>query len=663
MQLRASALRLTLVAALALANTALAGSHADTGLETQRQLFRAAYADAERGNWAVVDAMPAEDQRQLADYVLWPDLRAAYYRATLARAEHTELESFLDRYGMLRPARDLRYRYALHLARSGRLDEFLRIYLRYYQGLGEARLDCLALQAEIAAGHTDRIAGRAAALWMTGNSQVEECDPVFSWLADNGHLDRDLYKQRFHLAIEAGEFSRARWLARSIDEQHVAAATRWLRAQQSPASFTREFAKQTSDAELRAQFVYAVERLTYSDPVLALKTWDRFRDSNEFTAEQRLGTSRHIALWTARDGLPGAHALLAALPESIRDDEVMRWRARSSLREHDWTRLLQDIESMSQAERSSAAWRYWHAIALVRTSAVDPAATDLDGLARERDYYGFLAADELGVEYALDSRPTRADEAFIGELAKQGGIVRARELFLVGLDSGARSEWDAAVEHLDSDGKAQAAMLADRWNWHSRAIATAANAGIHDDLPLRYPLPYRDTFTALAGDASIPATWAYGVARSESLFMRDVRSSAGAIGLMQLMPATGRRVARQLRIPYSGIASLTDVEQNIRLGTTYLAQMAERYGGNRVLATAAYNAGPGRVDRWLPDSGDLDARIWIENIPFDETRAYVRRVLAAETIFHWRMTGQTRRLSEALARVDAGANVQRVARN
>ena len=145
--------------------------------------------------------------------------------------------------------------------------------------------------------------------------------------------------------------------------------------------------------------------------------------------------------------------------------------------------------------------------------------------------------------------------------------------------------------------------------------------------------------------------------------MRDVRSSAGAIGLMQLMPSTGRKVARAIRLPYSGLDTLTDPQSNIRLGTTYLGQMAERYGGNRVLATAAYNAGPRRVDAWLPQSGNIDARVWIENIPFDETRTYVRRVFAAETIFHWRMTGETRRLSDELLLVKAESEPPQVVGN
>jgi len=318
---------------------------------------------------------------------------------------------------------------------------------------------------------------------------------------------------------------------------------------------------------------------------------------------------------------------------------------------------------MSASESNREEWRYWQGIALQRTGDAAAARLVLSTLALERSYYGFLAADEFGLDYALDHTEIAADESVIAELAARPSLVRARELFFVGLDSRGRSEWDSVIAYLSPQQKMQAAILAGRWQWHSRAIAAAASVGEYDDLSLRYPLPYEQSFRQHAAQARISTTWAYGIARSESLFMRDVRSSAGAIGLMQLMPATGRQVAREIKLPYSGIDTLTNPQHNIRLGTTYLGKMADRFGGNRVLATAAYNAGPHRVDRWLPQTGDIDARIWIENIPFNETRKYVRRVMAAETIFHWRLTGQVRRLSDELLLVQADATAERVAKN
>jgi soluble lytic murein transglycosylase len=632
-------------------------------VEEQREIFLDVFAEVERGNWSVVEDLADEKQDALRKYVLWPDLRATWFRAALRTADHVEIEAFLDHYGTLRPARELRYRYALHLAKADSLAAFLNIYQQFYQGLEVAKLDCLALRAELDAGRDKRIVNRAIDLWTVGESQVDECDPVFAYLREKNLLGPTDYIRRFDLAIDKREFSMARWLGKSIDQKHIDIAARWILAARNPESFVRNDKKWINDSSTREQLVYAIERITFSDPLLALELWEGLARGQRFSAEQELKTARHIALWLARDDLPGAYYQLAKLPAAAQNDEVLRWRARTSLRDENWKNLLLDISLMPESERESEEWRYWKGVALRREDRADEAAVVLESLTTERSYYGFLAADELGVPYSMQSDPVAPDEAAIAELAERQDLIRARELFLVGQDGRGRSEWDAVVGQFEPQQKMQAAILAQRWGWHSRAIAAAASVGEFDDLLLRYPLPFQNTFEQYSAEASIPLTWAYGVARSESLFMRDVRSSAGAVGLMQLMPATGRKVAKQIQLSYSGLNTLTDPGSNIRLGTAYLAQMAERFDGNRVLATAAYNAGPHRVESWLPETGTLDARVWIENIPFNETRQYVRRVLEAETIFHWRMTGEVRRLSDELLLVQADSSSTPVAKN
>jgi soluble lytic murein transglycosylase len=437
-------------------------------------------------------------------------------------------------------------------------------------------------------------------------------------------------------------------------------ATQWRQAQANPENFLRAEHKHYGDT-LNAQLVYATERLTYRDPELANQLWKPLLRTQRFSEKQKLLTAQHIALWTARDNLPGAYARLVALPPAAQSGEVLRWRARVSLRNANWNNLLVDVALMDEAEKATEEWRYWRAVALHRSGQILAAKGELEDLSAERSYYGFLAADELGRDYALEDSRLLVDETTISSIEARPAITRARELFFVGQDGRGRSEWDAVVRYLSDEEKVQAAILADRWGWHSRAIAAAASLGEYDDLELRYPLPYQASFEQSSTRASIAPTWAYGIARSESLFMRDIRSSAGAVGLMQLMPATGRDVAKELRLPYSGLTTLTNPETNIRLGTSYLGKMAQRYDGNQVLATAAYNAGPHRVDRWLPDAENLDARIWIENIPFNETRKYVKRVLSAQAIFHWRLTGKVRRLSDELRQVRPAASEPQVA--
>ncbi len=641
----------------------LHGPSAASGeIDEQRELFRDVYESVELGLWDPVDALAEADQRLLKRYVLWPDLRAAWFRAKIRTADHGAIESFLAQYETLKPARELRYRYALHLAATGDREDYLTIYQAYYQGLEIAKLDCIALHAELEAGREQRIVNRARELWLTGNSQAEECDPVFTQLRARKLITDADYRARYALAIEEREFARAHWLARSLDEAVLLEqADLWLRARADPEGFVRTHTKRAYDDLARQQLAHAIERITFKDPDKALELWRQIENLYANSPELRHVTIRHIGLWAARDNLPGAYELLTSLPLAEQDEEVMRWRARTSLRAERWTDLLNDIAMMTTDERSSEQWQYWRGVALDRSGQAVAARTVLEPLSGERSYYGFLAADELGIGYQFAHVTLAANEAMIDALARREDLLRARELFLVGLDGRGRSEWDAVVAYFTPEEKTQAAILADRWDWHSRAISTAASIGHFDDLELRYPLPFRQSFEQHSTSASIPATWALGVARSESLFMRDVRSSAGAIGVMQLMPSTGRKVARRISLPYSGLDTLTDPHQNIRLGTSYLGDMAERYAGNRVLATAAYNAGPHRVDRWLPESGVIDARVWIESIPFNETRKYVRRVMAAETIFHWRLTGELRRLSDELPVVHPPPADQRVA--
>ena len=630
-------------------------------IEQQRALFTSVFESVELGDWSVVDDLSALDRQLLEQYILWPDLRATWLRANIDSVSAAEVDTFVQQYGTLRPARELRYRHALSFVRNDDLSGYLKLYEQFYQGQEIEKLDCLALQAEIEAGRHRRVEFRAIDLWMVGKSQVGECDTVFKYLDDRKLLGLVEYRQRFALAVEERNFTLARWLAKKIDQQHVEQAARWQQAQVNPEDFLRKKWSRSGDETLRAQLVYAAERLTFRDPEIAEKLWGRVSGKHKFSEVQKILTAQHIALWTARDNLPGAYKLLLKLSPAAQSDEVLRWRARSSLRETRWKRLLTDVAAMSDAERNSEEWRYWRAIAQIESGQALAAMGELESLRLERSFYGFLAADKLGKGYALDDTGLLADDRILMALRARPEVTRARELFYVGQDGRARSEWDAIVRFLSDEDKLQAAILAHRWGWHSRAIATAASLGQYDDLSIRYPLPYQKSFEEYSTLASIASTWAYGIARSESLFMRDVRSRAGAIGLMQLMPATGRDVAKDIKLPYSGLATLVDPESNIRLGTTYLGQMAARYGGNQVLATAAYNAGPHRVDRWLPENGAIDARVWIENIPFNETRKYVKRVMAAQAIFHWRMTGKIRRLSDELLLVRAAPETQQVA--
>jgi len=640
-----------------IAGVLLAGAPCDApsaetyDIEKQRAAFRAVRPEVERGNWQPV----LQYEQMLRDYVLWPDLEASYFRSRLRIADHAQVGAFLDQHGTLKPARELRYQFSLHLADAGHLSEYLDIYRQYYQGLNIAKLDCLALQAEIREGRQNRIISRGLDLWLVGESQADECDPVFAHLRAASALTDDHYEKRFALAVDERHFSLARFLSRPLSTGYLEQANSWLMAQNHSLEFLRGHADRVDNGVGRQQMIYAIERIAFSDPLLASENWIALRKKYRFTAGQQHFISRHIALWAARRQLPEASAMLYSLPPAALDAEVGRWMIRTSLRRQDWANVLRAIALLPEDEQGAEEWQYWEAVALKYAGEEEPATAKLNKLATTRSYYGFLAADALGNDYAFADSRLITDDKVAARLAEMPALIRARELFHVGLEGRGRSEWDAAVRILTPHEQAQAAILAHQWGWHSRAIATASMVGEFDDLTMRYPLPWREDFAQYSQDANINDSWAYGIARSESLFMRDIRSAAGAIGIMQILPETGKRMAREIRFPYSGLATLTDSASNIRLGTMYLRKMFDRFDENKVLATAAYNAGPLNVEAWLPGASQLDARIWIENIPYNETRAYVRRVLTADAIFHWRLTGKTRRLSTELPAINPPA--------
>jgi len=452
----------------------------------------------------------------------------------------------------------------------------------------------------------------------------------------------------------------ARYLARSLPDSFRAEARRWSGALGDPERFLSDHVASQDSPGSRERLAAAIERLAYGDPRAAAGHWRALANRYDFGDELAARVSRHVALWLARHHETDAYDALVDLDGEAVDTEVRRWRVLAALRRGAFDYALAHIDALPADERDRERWRYWRGACLAETGGAGARALFAE-LAGERSYYGCLAADALGGDYSYRHRAISADERTIARLAADPAFIRARELFFTGLDGRGRSEWDAAVRSLPPEQRTQAALLAHRWGWHSRAIATLAGEERYDDLEVRYPLPHAATFAKHATAARVDAAWALGVARSESLFMPDIRSPAGAIGVMQLTPATARRTARELGEPWQGLVTLTGPDSNIRLGTWFLGRMQARFGGNPVLATAAYNAGPLRVEDWLPQAGPLDARIWIETIPYAETRSYVRRVLTAETIFHWRLGADGTRLSARLTDVPPAQTLAQLA--
>jgi soluble lytic murein transglycosylase len=352
-----------------------------------------------------------------------------------------------------------------------------------------------------------------------------------------------------------------------------------------------------------------------------------------------------IALFGALNQDPGADEWLAAVPGSATDKAIATWRVRNALLHRQWETALTWIDVLDLETRNSPAWRYWQAYALAELGKDSQAADLYAQIVEERNYYGFLAADHLQRPYSMNNERKAFDATLLDELKQAPGFVRAHELLLLDMRLDARREWQAAIAGLDKEQLAHAAELARRWGWHDRAIATAANARYWSDLVLRFPLAHRDLIETNADRYDIDPALIYGVVRQESAFMEDAHSRVGAMGLMQLMPATARLTAKAAGLRYPGRNGLLEPDHNIRLGSAYFRRMLDRFDDSPVLAASAYNAGPHRVQRWLPKEETLPADLWLLRIPFKETHGYVQNVLAYAAVFDWRTQRNPTRMS------------------
>jgi soluble lytic murein transglycosylase len=316
------------------------------------------------------------------------------------------------------------------------------------------------------------------------------------------------------------------------------------------------------------------------------------------------------------------------------DDNAREWQARAALWARDWKQAASSIDTMSEGTRGTARWRYWAARAAAHEGAEATARQLYESLLQDDNYYSAMAAARLKRRIAPNPQTLPADAALLSRLENLPAFARARELLRSGMLDAARAEWRFGQDTLAPPTRPQTIHLAARWGWYPQAVTVATAERVFNDYALLYPRPYDAEVAAAAQVSGLPLPLIYGVIRQESLYQSDAVSSADARGLMQLNPETARRTARKWNRPASTSTSLFEPASNVMLGSAHLKDLLDHFDGQLPLALAAYNSGAGAVQRWLP-AGEMDPDIWIENIPYNETRAYVQRILWHTVVFNW----------------------------
>jgi len=473
-----------------------------------------------------------------------------------------------------------------------------------------------------------------AKVWLRGYSQPSQCDPAFAYFLNNYDQAQEAIWLRIEKAFKARRPKLARHLSKQLDQQGQATVQTWYRAHQRPERELKKLGDAEDTLHNRAIIVHAIDRLARKDSLKALEFWNLNRDHFVFNGEQKDQVQLRIALSAAYQHKPEARTLLGNLEPSAMNDQAFLWLARIQLRGHDWPGLLDTINRMPPHLQQENEWQYWLSRSMEADGQLVESLSLLEQLSEKSSYYGFLAADKLKREYRInqeDAFSVEIDEEAM--LSDNPHMLRARELFYLDRLVDAKREWFQALRYLDQDQIKQAATLASKWQWHDSAIRTVAKTPHRSDYSLRFPMPYKQQVFSHAQSRDLDPSLIYGVMRRESLFDPLARSSVGALGLMQLMPSTARRVASSLGMKRPRKSDILHVENNIRLGTHYLRTVMNRFDNNVALAAAAYNAGPRNVKRWLPKNSVMSADLWVETVPFKETRNYVQAVLAYSTVF------------------------------
>jgi len=616
----------------------------------ERVPFVAAREALQRGDRDAFSTALAElDGYPIRHWLTYEDL-SARWRAGAPASDALEV---LQRFAAGDPDGTLTYRLTgrlqSSLARAGQWQRFLDVQASV-QGVD---MPCTALRARDELAPLTGFDQVARALWIDPDEQSAVCAGVIARLAQAGPPDVAAIWERLYVAMDGNAFDRARELSGLLGSADRRTVRAWVDAVEDPAGLLRSDDLSDNVPLNRRIVADLVIRWSRSDTEAAIEWWLANDQRWTFFRDRHHDTHRALVKRAALRREPKAYAWLESLDVRSDDLEMLEWRVRAALLDGNWPEVVKSLGALPDEEREEDHWAYWEARALEADGQAAAADAIYARLADLQSWHGFLSADRLGREYALVDEPIDADPATLDRLAGDERLVRAREYAAVELHAESRRVWGGALDALSGDEVAASAVLARDWGMNDRAIVSAGRAGPGQRraLAYRFPVLYRGEIARASVKHGIEPAWILGVMRRESAFIPDIASHAGAIGLMQLMPATAKDVARQQGIDgWDG--DLTREATNIDFGTFYLSYVLKRFEGHAALATASYNAGPARIASWLPEA-TMEADRWIDTIPFNETRRYVRAVLAYAAIYEFRMTGRATRVSDRLPAVPA----------
>jgi len=605
---------------------ALAAAGQDEDFLAARDAFRT-------GNAARLEHIAARfKQSPLEPYL-------AYYqlRMRLETADTATIQAFLARPDDTPVIDSMRAEWLKLLGKNKQWETFLTEYPHLLNE--DTGLTCYALQARRYYKGED-VLHEARGLWLSSSSKElpESCTPLFDAAIVSGIISEADVWQRVRQALEAGSVSLARQLSMKLPAERALPAAGLNSAAADPERYLSKARLDNASDAQRMVALFALQRLAKQLPQLAYAKW------GNISAYFPEGEQRYFYGWlgyeAARKHDARALEWFRAAGGAPLTEPQLAWRARAALRAHDWESVWNSVQRMAPQQQREGPWRYWKAHALKNIGQLEEAEKLFRELSSEINFYGQLAAEELGASpgSVISSANFQPSKEELGAMLAKPAIQRTLALYRMDLRTDAAREWALAVRNFDDKQLLTASEIARRNEMYDRAINAADRTVQVHDFNLRYLSPYRGELKGHIRQHELDEAWVYGLMRQESRFVALAKSNVGAAGLMQIMPATARWIARKLGMRDYRKSLIHQLETNLKLGTYYMKTVLSSFDNNPVLASAAYNAGPSRARRWRGDT-PLEGAIYSETIPFDETRDYVKKVMS-NTMYYARLFGQ-----------------------
>ncbi|MFM5336019.1 transglycosylase SLT domain-containing protein [Aeromonas enteropelogenes] len=607
--------------------------------QTQDQsLYRQAY-DAVRAN---DQARFQQLRARLTHYPLLPYLDYFQLAFRPGAADYQDVTRFIRQHGDTPQSNRLERTYLTYLAQSQQWSQFLRFYPAKPKSTD---LLCMHYQALYYTGKTREALQGAGKMWMSGQSRPDACDPLFTLWQGAGLRTQDKIWQRMTMAFEAENPNLIRHLGASLGTGLQGYGNQMVTLFEQPAKAMNP-TYFSNNPYSRKLLSLGLTRYANQQPEAVLRQLDLFRSRFGLNQDEIKPVERAIARRLLLDRSRSERQWLDNTVRLLADPDITELRARLAIWEEDWRGLSGWVKMMPMARQKEDRWRYWMARSL-EVQGQQKQARDLYlETANLRGFYGFMAAQRTGVPYRMKNQTVPHVPDWRSASRRWPFLLRVQELLAMNEVAAARSEW---IHNMDRNPVAQRiefGHIALNRGWHDLAILASIRAEAWDALELRFPKPYKQTFSQVARERAVNMSLLYAISRQESALYPRAQSPVGARGLMQLMPATAKETAGKIGVPYRSEQQLFDPAMNIRLGSAYLKRLLDVYDGNRILAAAAYNAGPGRVKRWREQSADKPMDVWVESIPYRETRNYVQNVLSFDLIYQHKFQQPLRFMSD-----------------